>query len=89
MSAAGGDNNNAFSNNIIFTIKKAKLYVTVETFSARDNQKLSKFLSKEFERLGYWNEYKSRSESKNTANEDGCFSKSNIIGVINLFVLII
>ena len=40
------DNNDAHSNNIIFTIKNTKLYLSVVTFSAKDNQKLSKRLSK-------------------------------------------
>ena len=40
-------------NNVIFTIKYTKLYVAVVTLSARDNQKLSKLLSKGFERSVY------------------------------------
>ena len=51
------------SNNIIFTIKDTKLYVFVVTLSARDNLKLSKLLSKRFERSVNWN------ENKNTTNE--------------------
>ena len=43
LAAAGTDNTNVNYNNIIFTIKEAKLYVPVVTLS--DNQKLSKFLS--------------------------------------------
>ena len=62
-------NEDANANNIIFTIKDTKLNVPILTLSARDNKKLSKFLSKEFERLVYWNEYKTKSENKNTANE--------------------
>ena len=62
LSVAGNnnlnDNNNA--NDIIFTIKDTKSYVPVVTLSARDNQKLSKLLSKRFERLVYWNEYKTK-----------------------------
>ena len=50
-------------NNVIFTIKDAKLYVPVVALSARDNRKLSKILSKEFERSVYWNEYKTKSEN--------------------------
>ena len=42
--------NNNNDNNIIFTIKDKKLYVPVVTLSARDDQKLSKLLSKGFER---------------------------------------
>ena len=48
LSTAGADNtNDTNSNNIIFTIKDTKLYVPVVTLSARDNQKLSKRLSKD------------------------------------------
>ena len=50
-------------NNVIFTIKDTKLYVPVAALSARDNRKLSKILSKEFERSVYWNEYKTKSEN--------------------------
>ena len=64
--SANGNNDN---NNIIFTIKDTKLYVPVVTLSARDNQKLSKLLSKGFERSAYWNEYKTKSDNKNTTNE--------------------
>ena len=67
--ALGVDNVNADSNNIIFTIKNANLYFPAVTLSAKDNQKLSKLLSKGFERSSYWNEYKTKSENKNTANE--------------------
>ena len=69
LSAAGPDNTNANPNNIIFTIKDTNLYVPVVTLSARDNKKLSKLLSKGFERSVYGNEYKVKTESKNTTNE--------------------
>ena len=46
-------NEDGNANNIIFTIKNIKLYVPVVTLSARDNQKLSKLLSKGFERSVY------------------------------------
>ena len=58
------DNDGANSNNIIFTIKDAKLYFSVVTESAKGNHKLSKLLTKGFERLVYWNEYKTKSENK-------------------------
>ena len=52
LSAAGADNvngnNDDDNNNNIFTIKYTKLCVPVVTLSARDNQKLSKLLSKGF-----------------------------------------
>ena len=53
MSAADNDTeiaNDANGNRPIFTIKDTKLYVPVVTFSVRDHQKLSKSLSKGFER---------------------------------------
>ena len=89
LSAAGADNVNSIaSNNIIFTIKDTELYVPIATLSARDNKKLSKLLSKGFERSVYWNEYKTKSENKNTANECIYSLESNFVGVNRLFVLV-
>lgn len=49
--AAGADNINSRDPNIyFFTIKDTKLYVSIVTSSANDNQKLSKDLSKGFQR---------------------------------------
>ena len=45
------------------------LNVSAKTSSAKGNQKLLKPLSKEFKRSIYWNEYKTKSETKNTTNE--------------------
>ena len=59
----GNINDNVNGNDIIFTIKDTKLYVPVVSLSATDNQKLSRFLSKGFERPVYWNEYKTKSEN--------------------------
>ena len=53
LSATGNDNTNANPNNIIFTIKDTKLNVPLVTLSAKVNQKLSKILSKRFERSVY------------------------------------
>ena len=53
LAAAGNDNINGGPNNFIFTIKDTKLYVSVVNLSAKDNQKLSKLLSKKFERSVY------------------------------------
>ena len=73
---------------IILFLQDTKLYVHVVTLSVRDNQKLSKLLSKGFQRSAYWNEYKTKSENKNTTSEYRYFIKSNFVGVINrLFVL--
>ena len=88
FSAAGNDSKNANINNIIFTIKDTKFYVPVVTLSARDNQKLSKLFSKDFERSVYWNECKTKSENINTTNEFRYILKSNFVGVNKLFVLV-
>ena len=52
----------------------------------KDNQKLSKRLSKGFERSVYWSEYKTKSVNKNTTNEYRI--ESNFVGVDRLFVLV-
>ena len=54
---------------ILFLLSKRQNYVFVVTLAARDNLKLSKRFSKEFERSVYWNEYEIKSENKNTTNE--------------------
>ena len=67
LSAVGGDNDDATSNNsnnIIFTIKEIKLYLHVVTSSAKDNQEPSNLFSKGFEILVYWNEFKIKSENR-------------------------
>ena len=66
--AADIGNVNVNDGNIIFSSKDKKLYVPVVFLSAKDNQKLSKILSKGFERSVYWNKYV-KSENKNTTNE--------------------
>ena len=91
VSSAGGndniiDNNN--DNNIIFIIKVKKLYGPAVTLSAREKQKLSKLLSKEFERSVYWNEYKTKNETKTRTNEFRYFLKSYFVGVNRLFLLV-
>ena len=68
LAETGVENADTNSNNIIFIIKDTKLYVPVVTLSAEDNQKLPKLLSKGFERSGYCNEYKTKSENKYMPN---------------------
>ena len=75
-------NNNDNDNNdidIISTIKNITLYTPVVTLSSRDIRKLSKPLSKGFERSVYWNEYKTKSENKNTTIQFRYFVKSNSV----------
>ena len=51
----GVDNTDA---NLIFTITDTKFYVPIVTSSAKNNQKLSKRLSKGFEKSVYCNDHK-------------------------------
>ena len=83
LSAAGNEN---AINDDNASIRDTKLYVHVVTLSARDNQKLSKLLSERFKRPVYWNEYKTKSEIKNTTIEFRYFLESNFVGVNRLFV---
>ena len=80
LSTVDVGNVNAVSSNIIFTIKDTKSYVLIVTLSARDNQK-------GFERTLSWNEYKTKSEDKNTTNEYRYFHESNFVGANKLFLL--
>ena len=68
LGAVNADNDdNANSIDITFIIKETKLYISIVSLSAKD-KKLSKLLSKDSERSVYWNEYKTKSQNKDTAN---------------------
>ena len=54
----------------------------------KSNQILSNFNSKGLERSVYWNDYKTKSENKNTINEYRRFFKSKFVGVNRLFFLV-
>ena len=90
LSVGGTDNANGNNdnNNIIFTVNDTKLYVPVITSSGRDNQKLSRLLSRRFKRSLYWNEYKTKSDNENITNEFRFFLESNFVGVDRFFVLV-
>ena len=64
------------------------VYVLVGVLSERDNKKLSKLEIKGFERSLYWNEYETKTETKNTTNEYRYFLESNFVGVNRLFALV-
>ena len=59
---AGGDNAN--NRKTTFKIRSTKLYVPIATLSTKDNVNLSKQLNEGFKRSVYWNEYKSKIETK-------------------------
>ena len=84
---AGGDNANA--REATFQIITTRLYVPVVTLSSKDNLNLTKQLDEGFKRSVYWNEYKSKIETKSADNNnvtrlplDASFQ-----GVNRLFVL--
>ena len=76
------DDTNAISY-VLFAIKETKLYIPVITLSVRQSKSI-KYLSKGFERSVYWNEYKTKSDNKNTANDYRCFFKSKFVRVNRL-----
>ena len=88
VAVADNANGNNDDNNTIFTIKDTKLYVPVVTLSARDNQKLSKLLSKGFKKSVHWNDYKIKSDNKSTTNEYIYFLEPIFVGVNRLFILV-
>ena len=84
---AGGDNNN--NRETPFQITSTKLYVPVVTFSTEDNENVIKQLNEEFKISVYWNEYKSKLETK--AADDNNVTRfpldASFQGVNRLFVL--
>ena len=68
---------------MLITRKELNLYVTVITLPGEGNLKLSKGS----ERSVNWNEYKTKSEDKNTTNEYKYFLELNFVEVNRLFVL--
>ena len=69
-----------------FKIASTKSYVPIVTLSTRDNVSLTKQLNKGFKRSGYWNEYKSRIETKNL-DDTRFLLVASFQGVNRLFVL--
>ena len=85
---AGGDNAN--DRETTFQITSTKLYVAVATLSTKDNENLTKQLDEGFERSIYWNEYKSKIETK-TADDNNVIRfplDASFKGVNRLFVLV-
>ena len=73
-----------------FKITNTKLYVPFVTLSSKDNAKLVKLLESGFNRPVYWNEYQTKTETRNLDNNnltrfplDASFQ-----GVRRLFVLV-
>ena len=56
--------------NTTFKITISKLYVSIVTLSSKDNVKLIKLLEEGFKKPVYWNQYKTKIESKNLDNDN-------------------
>ena len=86
-----GNNDNANDNNkeSTFKITSTKLYVPVVTLSTKDNVNLTKQLNEVFKRSVYWNECKSKIETKTTDNDNITRfpSDASFQGTSRLFVL--
>ena len=84
---AGGDNAN--DRETTFTITSTKLHVPTVTLSIKDNVNLTKQLNEGFKISVYWNEYKSKIETKETDanNLKIFFLDASFSGVNRLFVL--
>ena len=83
----GGDNNNNNNNReTAFQITSRKLYVTLST---KGNVNLTKQLNEGFKRSVYWNEYKSKIETKTADNNNDTrfLLDASFQGVKRLFVL--
>ena len=89
FSAAGNDNTNPNPNNIVFTIKDTKLYVSLALLPAKDNKKLSKLLNIGMERLAYWNEYNTKTEKKIQQMSMSVFSSHILSESIDYLILFI
>ena len=72
-----------------FKITNTKLDVLIVTSSTKVNVKLTKQLNKGFKRPVYWNEYKTKIESRNLDNQNptGFYFDASFQGVERLFVL--
>ena len=72
-----------------FKITETKLYVPIVTLSTKDNVNLTKQLNEGFKRSVYWNEYKSKIETKNADNNNVTRFPldTSFQGVNRLFVL--
>ena len=53
-----------------FQLTSTKFYVPIVTLSTKDNINLTKQLNEGFQKFSYWNEYKSKVETKNLGNNN-------------------
>ena len=77
-----------FAGETTFKIRNTKLYVPIVTLSTEDNINLTKQLNKGFKRPVYWNEYKTKIESRNLHGQNPVrfYLDASFQGVKRLFV---
>ena len=85
FAAPGATNVDVNFNNTIFAINDTKLYVPLIALTEKVNQNL---LTKGFEGSVYWNEFKTKNESKITINQYRYFLHSIFVELNRFFVLI-
>ena len=85
FAAPGATNVDVNFNNTIFAINDTKLYVPLIALTEKVNQNL---LTKGFEGSVYWNEFKTKNESKITTNQYRYFLHSIFVELNRFFVLI-
>ena len=75
--------------NSMFQITKCELYIPTVTLNTENNNKLSEVLSKRFERIVVWNEYKGKIERVTIPQNDNMFRRTildaSFQGVSKLF----
>ena len=76
-------------NNLMKSFNEFNVICSCGNFISKRQKKLSKLLSKGFERSVYWNEFKTKSDKKKTQHTNlDFFLESNFVGVNRLFVLV-
>ena len=73
---------------IFFNYQRHKSICSCCNFISKGQSKLSKILSKISERSVYWNEYKTKSETKTTTKEFRYFLESTFVGVNRILLLV-
>ena len=83
--SANGNNNDANSTDIIFTIKDTKLYVPIVTLSAKTTKSNKDFLAKDLKDLCIGIDIKQKVTIKTQQTNKDIFLNNRLFGLICLF----
>ena len=86
LSVAANDNDSATLDKIIFYYQR--IICSSCGFISKTQAKTMKILRRGFDKSVYWNEYKTKSETKNITNEYRYFLESNFVVVKKVLVLV-